>query len=150
MGTAPGIAITTFTQAQINAGAVRFVHNGGEFAPAYTLTVSDGTRSSVVSPAAMTFTNVNDAPVVSGGLGNISVSQGAANQTVSLLNAFSDVDNPTLSYAAVSSNGTLVGTSVSGSNLVLNFDTTLTGSATVTVTATTRVACLQIQHSLST
>ena len=133
---APGVAITSFTQAQINAGVVRFVHNGGEAAPTYALTVTTGALSSPASPAVINFTNVNDAPIVSGALNNISVIQGAANQTISLLNVFSDVDNVTLTYSAVSSNAALAGTSVSGSGLTLSFSATLTGVTTVTVTAT--------------
>lgn len=133
---ASGVAITSFTQAQINSGVVRFVHNGGEAAPTYLLTVTAGTQTSTASPAVINFTNINDAPIVSGVLNNISVLQGAANQTISLLNVFSDVDNATLTYSAVSSNGALVGTSVSGSSLTLSFSATLTGVTTVTVTAT--------------
>ena len=41
----PGVAITTFTQAQVTAGDVQFVHDGGEAAPAYSVTVSDGALS---------------------------------------------------------------------------------------------------------
>ena len=134
--TAPGVAITSFSQAQINAGVIRFVHNGGEAAPTYVLTVAAGTQNSPALSAVINFTNVNDAPIVSGALNNISVLQGAANQTISLLNVFSDVDNVTLTYSAVSSNGALVGTSVSGSNLTVSFSATLTGVTTVTVTAT--------------
>ena len=37
-----GVAITTFTQAQVTAGDIQFVHDGGEAAPAYSVTVSDG------------------------------------------------------------------------------------------------------------
>ena len=133
---APGVAITSFTQAQINAGVVRFVHNGGEAAPAYLLSVTAGAQTSAAIPAVVTFTNVNDAPTVSGTLNNISVLQGAASQTISLLTVFSDVDDVTLSYAATSSNATLAGVVVSGSNLTISFSATLTGSAVVTVTAT--------------
>jgi Ca2+-binding RTX toxin-like protein len=59
---APGASITSFTQAQINSGAVRFVHDGGETEPSYSLTVSDGMFSSAASAGTVTFTNVNDAP----------------------------------------------------------------------------------------
>jgi P pilus assembly chaperone PapD len=62
---APGVAITSFTQAQINSGAVQFVHNGGEAAPSYSVTVNDGALTSAASAGAVTFTNVNDAPVIS-------------------------------------------------------------------------------------
>ena len=137
LASSPGTAITSFTQAQINAGLIVFVHNGGEAAPSYSVSLSDGTVSTPGSTVSGgTFTPVNDAPVVSGGLGNVTVNQGAANQTISLTSAFTDPDNPTLSYSAVSANGTLVGASISGSNLVLSFSGSLTGSTTVTVTAT--------------
>ena len=43
---APGVAITSFTQADINSGAVQFVHNGGEADTGYGLSVTDGTVSS--------------------------------------------------------------------------------------------------------
>ena len=38
----PGVAITSFTQAQVSAGQVRFVDDGDVNAPDYTLEVSDG------------------------------------------------------------------------------------------------------------
>jgi Ca2+-binding RTX toxin-like protein len=132
----PGVGITSFTQAQINAGFVRFVHNGGEAAPAYLLTVTAGSQSSAAVAAVVNFTNVNDAPVVSGTLNNISVLQGAASQTIGLVSVFSDVDDVTLTYSAASSNGTVAGVVVSGSNLTVSFSATMTGSAVVTVTAT--------------
>ncbi len=47
---APGSAITGFSQAQIAAGAVRFVPDGSGAAPAYVLSLSDGV-SSVTSGA---------------------------------------------------------------------------------------------------
>ena len=41
----PGVAITSFTQADINGGLVQFVHDGNEAAPSYNVTVSDGSLS---------------------------------------------------------------------------------------------------------
>jgi len=38
----PDTAITQFTQAQITANAVQFVHDDSNFAPAYSVEVSDG------------------------------------------------------------------------------------------------------------
>ncbi len=40
--TAPGVAVSSFTQADINAGLVRFVQDGSANAPAYAVSVSDG------------------------------------------------------------------------------------------------------------
>ena len=61
----PSVAITSFTQAQVTGGAVRFVHDGGEAAPGYDVRVSDGSLSDGPAPAAITFTAVNDAPTAS-------------------------------------------------------------------------------------
>jgi VCBS repeat-containing protein len=41
----PGTALTTFTQADVNAGLVRFVQDGSAVAPAYQVSVSDGTTT---------------------------------------------------------------------------------------------------------
>lgn len=59
----PGVEITSFTQAQVTSGAVRFVHDGGEAPPSYDVTVSDGSLSDGPDAAAISFTNVNDAPM---------------------------------------------------------------------------------------
>src|SRR6185503_3188479 len=60
----PGVAISSFTQAQVTLGAVLFVHDGGELAPRYDISVSDGSSSDGPAAATITFTNVNDAPVL--------------------------------------------------------------------------------------
>lgn len=60
----PSVTITEFNQADVTAGDVRFIHDGGEIAPAYDVTVSDGSLSHGPSAAIITFNNVNDAPVL--------------------------------------------------------------------------------------
>ena len=60
----PGVAITTFSQQQITDGDVQFVHDGNEAAPSYSVTVSDGALTDGPLAATITFTNVNDAPVI--------------------------------------------------------------------------------------
>ncbi len=60
----PGVAITSFTQAQITSNAVRFVHDGGEAPPSYDVTVSDGSLADGPEAATLSFTNVNDAPTL--------------------------------------------------------------------------------------
>jgi VCBS repeat-containing protein len=60
-------AATTFTTAGLNAGHVRFVHDGGEHAPTFSIRTDDGAgsnRLSNVLAGSVTFTNVNDAPEV--------------------------------------------------------------------------------------
>ncbi|WP_299763991.1 cadherin-like domain-containing protein [Ramlibacter sp.] len=58
-------AATSFTSAQLAAGAVRFVHDGGEAAPSFSVVASDGSASSSAVTGAVRFTAVNDAPVLS-------------------------------------------------------------------------------------
>ena len=41
----PGVAITSFTQAEVQGGLVVFVHDGTRVAPSYAVTVSDGMLS---------------------------------------------------------------------------------------------------------
>jgi len=73
LASAPQIAVTSFLQSQITAGDVRFVHDGGELAPAYDVSVSDGALVEGPAAAAISFTNVNDAPLITG-LGGDSIS----------------------------------------------------------------------------
>ena len=57
---------TTFTTADLTAGHVRFVHDGGEDAPTFSIQADDGAGSNSLSDVlagSVTFTNVNDAPV---------------------------------------------------------------------------------------
>ena len=89
--TSPGVAITTFTQAQVTAGDIQFVHDGGEAAPAYSVTVSDGAASDGPQAATITFTNQNDAPTL--GNNSMTITEG---QTVALSGAnlsAADVDD---------------------------------------------------------
>jgi hypothetical protein len=55
-----GAPATTFTQAQVAAGAVTFMHDDSELAPYYEVAVSDGAIGFGPQAAAVTFNNVND------------------------------------------------------------------------------------------
>jgi hypothetical protein len=60
-------AATTFTTADLNAGHVRFIHDGGEAAPTFSITADDGAVANHLSNTlvgSVDFTNVNDAPVI--------------------------------------------------------------------------------------
>jgi hypothetical protein len=52
---APGVAIGSFTQADVAAGLVVFVHDGSRTAPAYTVLVSDGMLTDGPVTAGITF-----------------------------------------------------------------------------------------------
>jgi hypothetical protein len=64
LSTSPGVAILSFTQAQLTSGIVRFVHDGSSSAPKYDVSVSDGSLASAAAPAAITF---NPTPAHPGG-----------------------------------------------------------------------------------
>ena len=68
MGNSPAKNLTSFTQAQIQSGAIEFVHNGDFQAPGYLVLVSDGMQSNLPSPATINFT---DAPVITQNTFNI-------------------------------------------------------------------------------
>jgi len=58
---------TTFDSTAIAAGHVRFVHDGSEFAPTFSIQANDGAAAnnlSTVAAGVVNFTNVNDAPVL--------------------------------------------------------------------------------------
>jgi VCBS repeat-containing protein len=58
----------TFTSAELAGGQIRFMHDGGEAAPTFSIVADDGEalnhRSNVLT-GTVNFTNVNDAPVIS-------------------------------------------------------------------------------------
>jgi hypothetical protein len=68
---APGVPITSFTQAEVLAGQIQFVHDGSSLAPSFTISVSDGTDS--VGPVAANITfnpaGFTPPPPPSGGTG---------------------------------------------------------------------------------
>ena len=64
----------SFTMAQLLAGDVVFLHGGTDDAPAFEVSVSDGTDSTSAVSANITFTEVNDRPYIdAGGLSDVSI-----------------------------------------------------------------------------
>ena len=53
---APGVALTTFSAAEVSARSIRFVHDGSTNAPSYSIGVADETTSSAAIPASVSFT----------------------------------------------------------------------------------------------
>ncbi|NIA69919.1 tandem-95 repeat protein [Pelagibius litoralis] len=86
-----GQVVTSFTQQQIAQEAVSFVHDGGEDAPSYNVSVSDGDLSTDPVAADIDFTAVNDPPVL--GNNSLNVSEGEAVTLSSDNLSVSDVDN---------------------------------------------------------
>jgi len=61
----PAVAVTSFTHQQILDQQVRFVHNLGSLAPTYSLTVADLNDVTAPSEAAISFTNLEPAQILS-------------------------------------------------------------------------------------
>ena len=78
LASAPQTLIASFTQAQITASQVVFIQNGSESAPTYDVSVTDSNTSTVATAASVTFTNVNDAPIISslGGDSTVAINDG--------------------------------------------------------------------------
>jgi len=98
---APGVPITSFTQQEITEGKVRFVHNGGEVAPSYGIKVSDGTLATAFQSAAISFTTLNDAPVL--GNNQLTINEGQTLVLTSATLSATDVDSDdaTLTFTVV-------------------------------------------------
>ncbi len=94
LSSAPGTPITVFSSAQLSGGSVQFVDDGNEVAPSFDLTANDGSANSNTVSAAITYTPVNDAPLITSA--TLTLSEG---QTVTLAPAdFGIVDPDSASF----------------------------------------------------
>jgi hypothetical protein len=101
--TVNGITQNTFTQADIDAGIVRFVHNGSNTNTAsFAISLVDGGENGA-TPATGTFNltviGVNDAPVITGGGGTFSWAENQANGSILTTIITNDPDDVTLTYS---------------------------------------------------
>ena len=101
-----------------------------------TVTAADASNATATQTFTVTVTSVNDPPTVASSIPDVTVSEDAANMTIILTDKFSDLDNNTLTMTASSAKESLVTTSVSGNDLILNFQDNQNGDTTITVTAT--------------
>ncbi len=100
---AAGVAVISFSQADVDAGLLRFVHDGGQAAPAYHLSLSDGTSSTAAQAASIAFTPVNDVPLATPiDLGSIDEDGTRLITTAELLAGASDADGDALSVSGLS------------------------------------------------
>ena len=103
LSSAPGVAITNFSSADLAGSLVQFVDDGNEVAPAFSVTANDGAADSNTLAATITYTPVNEAPVID--TASLTVSEG---QTVTLTGAnfgITDPDNASFTYTVSSASG---------------------------------------------
>ncbi|BDA75224.1 hypothetical protein CAL7716_093900 [Calothrix sp. PCC 7716] len=104
--------VTTFTQKDINDGKVQFIHDGGEIAPSFNISLSDGSNTSSAKAATVSFTKVNDSPVLTDSATSVDFNENALNAAAAIINSSNiiglmDVDstdfntgNLTVSYSS--------------------------------------------------
>jgi hypothetical protein len=98
----PGVAVTRFTQADADAGAIRFVADGGEVAPVYTLALADDTTTLASQAAVVVFTPVNDVPVVAAvDLGTVDEDTARVITAAELLAGATDADGDALTVSTL-------------------------------------------------
>ena len=92
--TAPGFSINSFTQAQIDAGQIVYVHNGSfTTSDGFTFTVSDGAGGNIgATTFGITVTSVNSVPTLAVNAGS-TVTQGLADVITLGELQVTDVDN---------------------------------------------------------
>ncbi|MEI8570946.1 DUF4347 domain-containing protein [Methylomonas sp. LW13] len=101
--TTPGIAITSFTGAQLVANQVQFVDDANEAPPNFNATASDGTLNSNTLAATINYSSLNDVPVLTSA--SLTLNEG---ETVTLSAAnfgVTDPDNASVTYALSSVSG---------------------------------------------
>ena len=52
--------ITSFAQSDVSAGNIRFVHDGGELSPAYSVSIFDGVTNTTSAAASISFSGTSD------------------------------------------------------------------------------------------
>ncbi|MHB8863840.1 MAG: cadherin domain-containing protein [Pirellulaceae bacterium] len=105
LGTDPGVAISSFTQHQVDFGQVTFVHDGHELPPTYRVTLSDGVQHDGPQLANVTFNDPNQAPQAS----SLSFEVTTSPLSASVMPAATDVDGDplTIFLIATPAHGTI-------------------------------------------
>jgi hypothetical protein len=137
------VPTTSFSQADVTAGNVSFVHDGSENPPAYDVTVSDGALSDGPNAATITFNPVNDEPSLAL-LGDQTVNEDSGPHTVAgfataLPGGGADEAAQTFTYTVGDDNNALfvAGPAIDASGeLTYTLAASANGSATVTVFVT--------------
>lgn len=97
-----GQVASQFTLSDINAARVSFAHDGSETGPAFNITASDGQLATNLIAANVVFTNLNDAPVATGGVQSLTTPLNTLVAGIDLSAHFSDAESAALDYSLLS------------------------------------------------
>ena len=150
-----GVAITSFSQQDIDDGLVQFVHNGSGNAPSYSVTASDGTTSEGPLAAAISFTgaSADGASVFENKIGIMTVpTAGTIVGTPSFALSGAASDNGVVSVNATSGSLTFdsapdyeTPSDANGDN-IFNVEVTVTGSTSGTDVRTITINLLDVNE----
>jgi hypothetical protein len=101
----PSVIITSFSLQDVLNGKIQFTQDGTEVMPSYDVSASDGTQSTTISFAIITYINVNDAPIVENVIPDRSEIVGQNFSFTIPPNTFYDPDNDLLTYKAQQEDG---------------------------------------------
>ena len=147
---APGVAITNFTLADLDAGQINFFSDGGEAAPRFLLLLADATSSLPAQAITVNFTPVNDVPVVAPiSLGSIAEDGSLVVDLARLVSGASDAEGDVLLPAGlrVPSGGAAV-TDLGGGRWRLDATPDWSGSLTLVYDVSDGVAATTAQAAL--
>ena len=149
----PGVAITAFSQADVDNGQIRFVHDGGEQAPSITVTLSDGLSTTALNGVSVTYFAVNDGPTITA-FADLLIDEDSTTGPIGFVIEDTETPATALVVSVTSSNPSLVPNSPSslilagsGSNRTLEVVPAANRFGTTTITVTVSDGTLSSQSS---
>ncbi len=122
---------------QISTGNFDFVPALNAFGSSVaTITINDGDGCIAETSFTVNVYPINDCPTLDNAIDDISVNEDANDLWIDIQNTFSDIESSTLSYSVMSTNNTLIATTLTATSLVVDFLDDQNGSATIVLTVT--------------
>ena len=120
---------------QINPGAFDFVPVLNAFGSSVaTITIDDGDGCVIESSFTVNVYPINDCPTVDNPIADVSVNEDANDLWIDIQNTFSDIESSTLTYSVMTTNNTLIATTLTATSLVIDFLDDQNGSTNVVLT----------------
>ena len=122
---------------QISTGNFDFVPVSNAFGSSVaTITVDDMEGCVLETTFTVNVYSVNDCPTVDNPIADISVNEDADDYWIDIRNTFSDIESSTLNFSAMSTNNSLIATSLTATSLIIDFLDNQNGSTNVVLTVT--------------